>query len=157
MDEKILWQKVIDQEKLLHFSSFDANDACALGLFMADEAKKAGINMLIDIRLNGFQRFRYAPSGITPENERWANRKINLVNLTQKSSLFTFCKLKVENLDLKRDRMLDPMDFAAVGGAFPIYVEGAGMIGVVAVSGLPHIQDHEFLVSCLAKYLGVTL
>ncbi len=39
------------------------------------------------------------------------------------------------------------------GGAFPIRVEGVGVIGSVIVSGLDHMADHEFAVACISQYL----
>jgi len=45
-------------------------------------------------------------------------------------------------------------EFASHGGAFPLTVKGAGVIGVVTVSGLPQRQDHEFVVEALCAVLG---
>ena len=42
-----------------------------------------------------------------------------------------------------------------MGGGFPIYVKGVGVIGVVAVSGLTHTQDHQMAVEGVARMLGI--
>jgi uncharacterized protein (UPF0303 family) len=49
---------------------------------------------------------------------------------------------------------LDPALYAAHGGAFPIRVAGAGVIGVVAVSGLPQREDHALVVTALTQFLS---
>jgi uncharacterized protein (UPF0303 family) len=49
---------------------------------------------------------------------------------------------------------LPAAEFASHGGAFPLTVKGAGVIGVVTVSGLPQRQDHEFVVEALCAVLG---
>jgi tRNA (guanine-N1)-methyltransferase len=46
-------------------------------------------------------------------------------------------------------------DYVLAGGGFPIAVKGAGVIGVIAVSGLPERQDHGVVVDALCDHLGV--
>jgi uncharacterized protein (UPF0303 family) len=45
-------------------------------------------------------------------------------------------------------------EFAAHGGSFPIAILGSGVIGSVAVSGLPQRVDHELVVEALCGELG---
>ena len=52
---------------------------------------------------------------------------------------------------------LPERDYAVHGGAFPIFVRGAGCIGAVAVSGLPQRDDHKMVVAALAATLGQDL
>ncbi len=61
-------------------------------------------------------------------------------------------KLKQETLE---DRGLNGKDYVARGGAFPIRVEGVGVIGSVIVSGLDHMADHDFAVACISQYLRI--
>ena len=46
-------------------------------------------------------------------------------------------------------------DYAAHGGAFPLLVRDVGPVGVVAVSGLPQLEDHALVVWGL-RSLGQT-
>jgi uncharacterized protein (UPF0303 family) len=49
---------------------------------------------------------------------------------------------------------LDADRFAAHGGAFPLNVVTSGCIGSVAVSGLPQVEDHKFVVEQLSLFLS---
>jgi uncharacterized protein (UPF0303 family) len=42
----------------------------------------------------------------------------------------------------------------AHGGAFPVIVHRVGMVGTVAVSGLPQADDHALVVEGLTRYLS---
>jgi uncharacterized protein (UPF0303 family) len=45
--------------------------------------------------------------------------------------------------------------YAAVGGAFPITAAAAGgVIGAIALSGLPSRDDHNLIVEALCHHLG---
>ena len=46
-------------------------------------------------------------------------------------------------------------DYVLAGGGFPVTVKGAGIIGVIAVSGLPERQDHGVIVDALCDHLGI--
>ena len=51
---------------------------------------------------------------------------------------------------------LDPRDYTAHGGCFPIRVRGTGMVGTVTVSGLPQKEDHALVVETLGQVLGLS-
>ena len=40
------------------------------------------------------------------------------------------------------------------GGGFPLNVTGAGMVGILLISGLPQVQDHLLGVEVIAEYLA---
>jgi len=45
-------------------------------------------------------------------------------------------------------------DFSSHGGAFPVQVKEVGVIGSIAVSGLPQRDDHELVVEALCVALN---
>jgi uncharacterized protein (UPF0303 family) len=47
---------------------------------------------------------------------------------------------------------LDPADYAAHGGAFPVRIRNVGVVAVVTVSGLPQAEDHALVVTALERF-----
>lgn len=146
--------KVLDmQEEILQFTHFTNQDAWELGSIMALEAKKRNLPVVIRIELNnGFCVFQYAADGTTLRNQLWLERKINTVKLMEKSSLNFYASLRKAEQSME-DVFLDEKMYACCGGAFPIRIEEAGVLGIIAVSGLNHVRDHDFIVKCVSKYL----
>lgn len=143
------------QEEILQFSSFTNADAWELGAMVVMEAKRIGVPAIVRIRLNnGMTVFQYAMDGTTLYNEQWLTRKENTVRVTEQSSLRLYMSLR-ENQDSLEERFLDPREYAACGGGFPIRVEEAGVIGSIAISGMDHVSDHDILVKCISKFLHI--
>ena len=141
------------QEEILQFSHFSNEDALELGRFMLEEAKKHELKVAISIRrANGLIVFQGLMDGTNLDNEVWLDRKFNTVNREEVSSLAWFMRLK-KNDQTMADKFMDEDIYACAGGGFPIRVEEAGVVGVILVSGLNHVQDHDFIVRSLSKYL----
>jgi uncharacterized protein (UPF0303 family) len=149
-------EKVIRQEELLAFHSFDEQDAWDLGVAMRLEAAKYSQGVVIDIRRGDEILFFTAMPGTTAENGDWARRKRNLVNLTHTSSYLTGLEIKFANA-AQRVQDLDEVNYAWHGGCFPIRVEGQGVVATATVSGLPQRDDHKLVSDVIADYLGVDL
>ena len=148
--------KVLEmQEEILQFSSFTNADAWELGNMVIQEAKRLGLTVAVRIRLNnGYTVFQYGMDGTNLHNEQWMTRKENTVKTLEESSL-RFCMNLRANQESLEDHFLDPREYAACGGGFPIRVEEVGVIGTIVVSGLDHVSDHDLLVKCISKYLHV--
>lgn len=148
--------KILDmQEEILQFSHFTNEDAWELGNIIVAEVKKRGLSAAVTIRLhNGCTVFQYAGDGITPYNEEWLRRKINTVQMTQRSSLNLYLALS-QSKDTLQGMLLEPRDYAACGGGFPIRVEEVGVIGGIAVTGPDHVTAHDLMIKGIGKYLHV--
>lgn len=143
------YQHVLDQEKYLVFRSFSRADALALGMLMLEEAKAYPDPIAVEITINGLVVFRHFTDGSLQDSELWLQRKRNSVDQMAMSSLRFLYWLEMSGKTLQ-DRKLDPDDYAAGGGGFPIVLEGTGMIGSVCLSGLPnHIDDHQIVAAAL--------
>ncbi len=147
-------RKILDmQEEILQFSHFTNEDAIALGNFMMQEAVKKELQIAISIRrVNGLIVYQGMRDGTNLDNVSWMNRKFNTVLRTEVSSLSWFMNLKQSDQTMA-DKFMDENVYACCGGGFPVRVEDAGVVGVILVSGMNHVQDHDFIVKSLSKYL----
>ena len=148
--------KVIRQEELLVFKSFDEIDAWRLGNLMRAKAANYNQGVVIDIRRGEEILFFTAMPGTNAENANWARRKRNLVNLTHTSSYLTGLQIKFQT-PAELVQNLDEGDYAWHGGCFPIRLQSHGVIGTATVSGLPQREDHKLVSDVIADYLGVDL
>lgn len=146
--------KIIEQEKALVFGAFDEEAAFELGSRLRDEALARSLPINIDIRLWDRPLFYAAMPGSTASNQDWARRKINTVRHFQKASYRVFLENGGVDQTIAPRHGLAPNEFILAGGGFPIRVRSAGVIGAVAISGLPSREDHNTIVAVLADLLG---
>lgn len=153
-DYRLIADTVKEQEDLLRFSHFNEDDAWQLGVFLAERVKKAGLEMAVCIRkTSGHILFQHCTKGTTLSNQQWMNRKFNTVMLTESASLRAWANL-TERGQKPEDQGVSAFDYAYCGGGFPIRLTGGELVGVAIVSNLPHREDHRFIASALADYLG---
>jgi len=145
------------QEQRLCFEEFTEETAWALGTKLRALAQARKLPIVIDIRLANRQLFCSALPGSTPDNPEWVRRKSNVVLRYLKSSYRMGRELAAKNDSLDQHRGVSPLDYAPHGGAFPIHVEGAGVIGAITISGLPQRDDHNLVVEALASFLDQPL
>ncbi|MEV0116463.1 heme-degrading domain-containing protein [Streptomyces sp. NPDC050844] len=140
------------QELRLVLPQFTYDDAWALGSLLVDLARERGAPVAIDITRGGQQLFHAALPGSTPDNDAWIARKRRVVERYGCSSLLVGTRFRAKGTTFEESSRLDPDAYAAHGGAFPIAVRGAGVIGTVVVSGLPQVEDHAMVVEALERF-----
>jgi uncharacterized protein (UPF0303 family) len=148
--------ELLAEEARLVFRTFDHTTAWDLGSRLRAEASRAHLPIAISIRRNGQCLFHAALPGSSADNAGWLLRKAAVVERYGHSSYFVGCKFRAEGGDFDADSRLDVAAFAAHGGAFPIILGSNGCIGTVAVSGLPQVEDHRFVVTQLERFLVET-
>ncbi|MEV2228891.1 heme-degrading domain-containing protein [Streptomyces phaeochromogenes] len=141
-----------EQERRLTLPHFTYDDAWALGTLLVELAREQGAPVAIDIRRAGQQLFHAALPGSTSDNDAWIDRKRRVVERYAASSLLVGTRFRAKNTTFEDSSRLDPDVYAAHGGAFPITVTGAGVIGTVVVSGLPQLEDHAMVVEALNRF-----
>lgn len=141
-------------DESLAFPSFDAGTAWRLGSAIRQEAATRILPVAIEVSLAGQQLFFAAMAGATPDNAEWIRRKRNVVTRFHRSSLRMRLECEAKGISLSERYGLDPRDFAASGGGFPIRLAGTGCVGVVVVSGLPDVEDHALIVAAIRTMLG---
>lgn len=149
-----LLEELAAQEERLVFDHFDEHTAWALGSALRDTALEAGLPVAISVRRNGQRLFHAALPGASADNDDWLRRKSAVVDRYGRSSLRVGEQFRVDGKSFDVDARLDPSDFAAHGGAFPVLVRGTGCVGTVAVSGLPQLDDHRLVVETLEAFLA---
>ncbi|MEV0122053.1 heme-degrading domain-containing protein [Streptomyces sp. NPDC050703] len=140
------------QESRLVLNRFTHDDAWRLGSLLVELARERAAPVAIDITRGGQQLFHAALPGSTPDNDAWLARKRRVVERYGCSSYLVGSRFRAKGTTFEASSRLDPDVYAAHGGAFPLAVEGAGVIGVVAVSGLPQAEDHALVVEALERF-----
>jgi uncharacterized protein (UPF0303 family) len=82
-------------------------------------------------------------------------RKSNCVKRFGRPSYFFTLRLADKGGAFPFDSGVDQGDIAAHGGAFPIRIAHAGIVGTITVSGAPGRDDHGFVVTAIARHLGL--
>ena len=144
------------QEAELQFPTFDYDTAWRLGLSLRELALSRKHSIVIDIRRFGQphqQLFYTALAGTTPDNQRWVQRKINVVARFHRPSYAIGLLLEQQSRTFSDRYNLPEADYAAHGGCFPIHIAGSGIIGAITVSGLPQREDHNVVVEALCLEL----
>jgi uncharacterized protein (UPF0303 family) len=146
-----------EQERHLVLTRFDNTDAWHLGSRLVDLASRRELPVAVDIRRGTQQLFHAALPGSTADNDAWITRKIRVVERFAASSYLVGRRLAQRGQELGASSGVDPADYAAHGGAFPIRIRDVGVVGVVTVSGLPQADDHALVVEALQAHRDETV
>jgi uncharacterized protein (UPF0303 family) len=146
-------ERIALQERELTFPKFDAEIAWELGSILRKYAEARKYPVVIDVRRIGQPLFYTAMQGTTPDNPDWIRRKINVVERFHISSYAVNIQEKIKGKSILESQGLSIRDYATHGGAFPLRVADAGIVGTATVSGLPMRADHELVVEALCTFL----
>jgi uncharacterized protein (UPF0303 family) len=147
--------RIAEQEATLVFPRFDPQVAFDIGLALKALAEERKTALAIDIRLWDRQLFFYSMAGTTADNVEWMRRKSNCVKRFGRPSYFFTLKLADKGGAFSFDSGVDQAEIAAHGGAFPIRLVHGVIIGSITVSGAPGRDDHGFVVTAIARHLGL--
>jgi endoglucanase len=148
---------ILRQEQALQFDAFTNAAALEIGTKIVGMAAANRQAVAVDITRNGSQLFYHGMDGTSRDHADWIRRKNNLVNRTGHSSFYIHTQVANSGGDVDAIPTLDPREYAAHGGAFPLIVRGSGQVGTITVSGLPGPDDHALVVRALQSYLKVDL
>jgi len=153
-EDEALLVELLAQEERLQLTRFEHEDAFRLGMMLVERARADGISLTIQITRVHQVLFQAAMPGTVLDNDHWVRRKTATVYRFGRSSFYMGVSCRARGVTLAERYGVDPTDYAEHGGAFPIRVRGAGMVGVVAVSGLPQAEDHRLVVEMLERHLA---
>lgn len=141
------------EDRELRFTSFDFDDAWALGNDLVALSQAAKHAAAIAIFFGEQRVFHAALAGSAVNNDVWLERKVRTVRRFNESSYLVGRRSILLGQNFETDAKVDPLLYAAHGGAFPIRV-GKVQIGAVAFSGLPQEVDHAIIVAALRRALA---
>ena len=140
------------QEERFQFEHFTNEDIWKLGKWMTEESLRQELPIAISIRLfSGVIAFQYFCKGSKLNNETWMKRKELTVREMEMSSLRMCMEFEAAGKTME-DKLMDRYTYACCGGGFPIRIRNVGVIGAIIVSGLPHKDDHAFIIRCLEGF-----
>jgi uncharacterized protein (UPF0303 family) len=142
------------EEDELQLARFTNDDAWELGSALVTRARAEQLPVAIEVARNGHQLFHAALAGATPDNDAWIARKARTVHRFGNSSLYVGQRFREAGTTFEDAAGLDPQEYAAHGGGFPLLVRDVGPVGVVVVSGLPQVEDHRMVVAALRELMG---
>lgn len=149
-------ERIKDEEERIQFEGFDHDLAFRIGIALQEEAQTKGASVTIDIRAFGQQIFHLAMAGTSPDNDRWIEGKIRVVERFHRSSLRVGRELAAEGKSLEERFFIDPFQFRPFGGCFPVRLKEGGVVGCVTVSGLAQEEDHALVVSVLERFTNAS-
>lgn len=143
-------ESTLDDESKL--SSFDWNRDLLIefGNQLSKFGNTSKLPLAIAIYLEDVRIFQQFLDGTSATNEIWIQRKINTVRATNHSTLFTRAVMDqgaYQELNLKNHFG----ELAICGGGIPIH-KNDEIYAVVIVSGLPHEEDHNLIMSQFEKF-----
>jgi uncharacterized protein (UPF0303 family) len=142
------------QEQLLRFASFNSETAWELGCILRTSLMELHAGGTIEIEVANHRLFACVTPGANPGQADWIRRKRNTVHRFGRSSYAIGRILESNNETLQSRHCLNAADYAAHGGGFPILLEGTGPVGSVVLSGLLQRDDHNLVISALARILN---
>ncbi|MFH8784890.1 heme-degrading domain-containing protein [Streptomyces roseoverticillatus] len=143
-----------EAERRLTLDRFGNDDAWRLGSLLVGLARERDAAVTIGIRRGAQRLFHCALPGTSADNDAWIARKCRVVERYGESSFLVGARFRAKGRTFEESSRLDPDRYAAHGGAFPLRVRGTGVVGAVAVSGLPQAEDHALVVAGLERFLA---
>ncbi|MGU3567263.1 heme-degrading domain-containing protein [Paenibacillus sp. D51F] len=147
-----LLQPLLQEETDLQFSLFTNETAYKVGTSIIEKALLENKSIVVDIRKNGELLFYSRMEGTSSHNDEWVSWKNNVVHHFGHSSYYMHILMKSTGSTVEASG-LDPDNYKAEGGAFPLRLENEGIVGTITVSGLPGEEDHSMVVSVLKELL----
>ncbi|KYP15253.1 heme-binding protein [Flavihumibacter sp. CACIAM 22H1] len=135
--------------KRIELTSFNNSKALQMGLAIIDLAKKRKQVIGVEIARLNQPIFLYIDDDLPADKNHWLKRKANTARHFEESSLYVRYELEKKNRTLEAFFGLDEKDYVAKGGAIPLFVTGAGIIGTITVTGLPDTEDHQLIIDAL--------
>lgn len=138
--------------KGIHLDRFDNRMAFEMASKVIELARSRNHHIAVEIARLHHTVFLYIDDELPMGKHNWLRRKANVAKQFEESSLAVKNELKEGNMTLESTFGLNEKDFIARGGSIPIFVDGAGMVATITVSGLKDTDDHQLIVDALPGF-----
>lgn len=156
MNNEIL-NELLAQEEELQLHHFNNATAWELGNLIKQAAEKLSVSVSIEVYAFEQVVFSYAMPGTSKDQQDWIRRKRQSVMRFGHSSYYQGQYNAAKNRDFETIPYLDPKEYCAHGGSFPLRIKNSGIIGAVTVSGLPQETDHQLAVDAMRQVISKQL
>ncbi|MDB5624144.1 MAG: hypothetical protein JWR39_2707 [Devosia sp.] len=147
--------QLLAEQAGLALERFDYGTAWQIGAFIQAAAAERNLPIGIEVSHGATPVFLALMPGSTPDNVDWVRRKRAVALRFHQSSLYMRLLCEAKQWTFATRYRLPDADFAASGGGVPIIIRNVGVVGAVAVSGLPDVDDHRLAVEALKSVQGL--
>lgn len=151
MTEDSTLEALLAEEAGSVLDTFDYAAAWRLGEGLHALATARKLPVAIAISHGGTPVFLSVLPGATSDNIDWLKRKQAVVWRFHHSSLYMRLLCESKSKAFNTSYRLPDAEYAASGGAVPLFVRNVGLVGSAAVSGLPDIDDHKLAMEALSN------
>ncbi|MDC7233015.1 MAG: heme-binding protein [Spirochaetales bacterium] len=144
--------ELLEEENRICFESFNEQVSWELGSRAADFCRKEQLPVAIRIERDEQILFQAALPGSCRDNDLWLAGKARIVRHFRHSSFYISRKLIQSNSDISK-YSLDPALYRAKGGGVPLFLKDGTIAGVLIISGLKDVDDHNLAVRICREYL----
>lgn len=126
--------------------------ARAIGLRAQELGEARQLPIAICVRLSGRTIVQVALDGSAPINDDWMMKKIRVTETFHQATLLVRAEHEAQGKDFHATHGGTPDHWAPAGGAVCLRDSTLTFRGVLAVSGLTQIEDHELCRAVLAEF-----
>ncbi|MCY7413673.1 MAG: heme-binding protein [Salinibacterium sp.] len=141
----------LEAEPIFVVTQFTADDATKLGTIGLDVIAERGLNLAIDVVLDGHLTYRAMTGTTGPVNDEWLAGKAAVARHYGVPSLMVRRRFEATDGTIADDGLDDT--YKAHGGSIPIIVAGA-VRGTITMSGEPDVVDHAAAIEALRRFLA---
>jgi uncharacterized protein (UPF0303 family) len=146
--------QLLIEEQCLVLPCLETLTALELGEIAKSICIERNLPIAIEVRINDWIIYHASLPGSKPENDRWLDRKARVVMLKQHSTLFERVSAQERGVNWYKENNVIDDTHAVYGGGLPLITKDRGFVGVLLISGLPHVDDHLLGVEVLTEYLA---
>ena len=145
---------LLAQEQSCRFQKFSNQEAMELGKLALDIAIERKLPIALEIRINVWTVFKASLPGSKPENDGWISRKARVVMMTGHSTMYERVRAEEQGIDWHAEHGVVDETHAIHGGGLPLLTKDGILRGVMIISGLPQVDDHNLGIEILTRFLA---